>query len=1123
MEKVKKYHSAIKKSCKKAPNIFFIENIQWLDNHSLKLLRALIENESSMWGMLILEENDTMDKNPEVCKFLSTMESSGKIKKLPIRRMQKGFEAKLLEQKFEPGFFTQTEYEYIYTHSKGNPGELTKKINEWEERKWIYRDNGKWYKCDDFADKIKPPEKLILDLIITLAEDNIISDKEKKLITKIASALDFPKEEIFDIADIVIECKKIGYEIEGESHLSFLSKYAFFAVDNDRTPYIVEYIKYDDKHPPDISPLEITHPRLLPIEKVVLAEKGIFIISKYYEGKTLKQIVGETQDTIIVKSINIAVDVAEGLRQLHKENRIHGPIRPESILLSSSGEVKIISLDAPISSLRNSFSDGDGNILQYASPEFLKGESIDQRSDIFSFGILLYEMIAGVNPFYAETPKQITYSILHSNPDINILKSRLASYSNAEKLINIIETCLHKFPENRYQSMDEVIAELKSLKLTKIDESQIRSTATDEKLEIDKQEREEATKKPKHILLRPYILYPAIALIVLSVFFAKKIWPGPDFIANEVAINKVVVNSDNEDASVFKDMLIYLIKDEIMQSFRKPIRTIDEFRIIYPENAPEYLVDLEIKPRGIGYDIAIRTTHYTIDGSGKSKKENRTPLEINLTNVSQLITNNIPLQIARYVLNTDPIQEQSNFTRSWRAFENFFYGELAWDKLEVTNAKTYFQLALDYDSTFVLAKLRLARVYEFSGSQLEARQLIESVSQNLAGLSEVDSLKAEALKARLNGNLLQAIDIQTNIYSILPTTKDAIYNLAEAYYQICNIDNAIHYYEEALKYFPNFSLAYNHLGYCYMHKGEHEKSLKCFRKYIELDQTANAYDSWGDGLMAAGKLDSAAYAKEMGIKISPDIGYLYQSLCFINIHRGRFADAKENAENYLSMQSQRDNIANGYYLNALIKYYENQLDSSLYYCNVALDQFDSMDITTRNHNLHWLKSLIHLERNEIYLASQELIMMENIISSNNISFENYYMNLLKYYYLLKAYLAAKDDNFNEFNSIIALFDGILKDKVKDHTSPFDLAYTNTMLAKIIMEEFPENRLTYAEERLRKAMEYNKSYPFAHYYMWKLYEMQGKNDLANKEKNIFASLWSNADEEAKTLYGIQSDS
>jgi len=133
-----------------------------------------------------------------------------------------------------------------------------------------------------------------------------------------------------------------------------------------------------------------------------------------------------------------------------------------------------------------------------------------------------------------------------------------------------------------------------------------------------------------------------------------------------------------------------------------------------------------------------------------------------LKNIITEITRSILARIER------PELKISTFTDRWGAFEQFYEGEQAWDKLDITKASEKLRAALVYDNNFVLAKVRLAQVVLFNGSRLEAQELIHSVRPHLSLLSRLDSLRVEAIQARLEGDLFKEISILQDIYNTFP-------------------------------------------------------------------------------------------------------------------------------------------------------------------------------------------------------------------------------------------------------------------------------------------------------------------------------------------------------------------
>jgi tetratricopeptide (TPR) repeat protein len=228
--------------------------------------------------------------------------------------------------------------------------------------------------------------------------------------------------------------------------------------------------------------------------------------------------------------------------------------------------------------------------------------------------------------------------------------------------------------------------------------------------------------------------------------------------------------------------------------------------------------------------------------------------------------------------------------------------------------------------------------------------------------------------------------------------------------------------------------------------------------------------------------------------------------------------ADRRAGEYLRYTSNNERQARGYFLKALVKYYEKDFDEVLEYCSRAKALHHSDDIITRIHEVYWLIGLSDIATHNLDKARSEIDRMQQIITYSNTSVTNYHTNILKFWLHLRICMAAENKDLTKMFEGIEKFDGILKDKIKDQTSPFDLAFFNNSFAELFID--PKlNRLDLAEIRLQKALEYNKNFALAHYNLYRLYEKRGLMQKSETEFKIFKKLWSNADPGVKKLYGI----
>ncbi|MFQ5602943.1 MAG: tetratricopeptide repeat protein [bacterium] len=559
------------------------------------------------------------------------------------------------------------------------------------------------------------------------------------------------------------------------------------------------------------------------------------------------------------------------------------------------------------------------------------------------------------------------------------------------------------------------------------------------------------------------------------------------------------------------EMLEYLIAQNLVQSSNEVVLTGKEFKRLN-QNVESVKMQIQgtVTAEDAGYKITLKLLQ---------PDEEAVIITHDFAHSSMLLTDSAD-RIIRSILEELGVaaKKKSVFTRNWQAFKHFFAGETAREKLNSKSARQQFQQAVELDPGFVLAKLYLAEALIQDGRADEAEGIVQSTHPFLSALSRQDSLTAELLSARIAGDTKKEIDIAQKIYRQNPNRKRFAFLLAEVYFERCDIKNALKYCKKALQLDRYFARAHNQLGYCYSHLGKHNQALHHFRTHVQLDSTARAFSGLADGYLTAGLLDSAAWAIEQGLRLEPGGAYLYGSLCLIQIEQGKIAQAQESAENYLRYASDSLENAKGYFYLALVKYFQRDYVSALNFCMKSKNWFDGRDLITRNHDAHWLMGVIYAQTGVYARAQKELTDMEAIIQSNKINADNYRKVIYKYMLHLKACLAAKLGQIGPVLKIIKKFDGAIKMKIKDHDSPFDLAFFNTSFGKMFME-FKINRLDLAEARFKKALEYNSNYVWAHYHLWKLYRKAHTPEKARQALNKLQDLWHGAEADFKKIYDV----
>lgn len=250
----------------------------------------------------------------------------------------------------------------------------------------------------------------------------------------------------------------------------------------------------------------LRHPNVIRFISFERIENDYFLILEYVDGENLGEIIKKRGIPLTI-CINFALQIAQGIYFAHKNGIVHRDIKPTNILISKNGIVKILDFGLAYEE-GIKFTDPGVYIgtPAYIAPEVLSGKNYSVISDVFSFGVLLYEMISCKNPFYAKTPYEIINNILYKKPE----KLKII-----DKLNDLVFSMISKNPDDRIKNFREIIDRLKEFKMSNRKEIFL---WLNEKIELDKAELiiREKNYSP---LFGVFILF----ILILTSFFITKI------------------------------------------------------------------------------------------------------------------------------------------------------------------------------------------------------------------------------------------------------------------------------------------------------------------------------------------------------------------------------------------------------------------------------------------------------------------------------------------------------------------------------------------------------------------------------------------------------------------------
>ncbi len=658
----------------------------------------------------------------------------------------------------------------------------------------------------------------------------------------------------------------------------------------------------------------LNHPNITTIYEIQEADGQLFLAMEYVEGSTLKQLIAK-QPLSVAAALDIAVQICSGLAAAHKKDVVHRDIKSDNILITPTGDVKIT--DFGLAKLK-----GATRITQvgstlgtaaYMSPEQAQGEDLDARSDIFSCGVVIYELLTGKLPFRGDHQAALLYAVITEDPQ------PIARFNGkvSPEIERIVAKALAKDREARYQHVDEMLADLKNERKRLEQAAVVGAAVSGSRWRVPV-----AAAAPKKWMLRYLIPASILALllILLVVFnpFNFQVSVLKSSAAEQdrsLAVLYFQDIPDPEDKDHTGDMLTDLLITSLSQD--KALQVVSRERL-YGLQKDLGQGEVRTITATVAQQLAERAGVSMMLLGSIVQREPALVITARVVNVksgtivsSQRLTGYASQQIFALVDTLALLVRNDLVPRTLRSSadearsvaevttaspEAYRYYSEGLDKLRkfvLTDARVAFTRAIELDSNFAMAYFVVG-----AGSLTDNITSIEYFKKawQLRGrVTEKERLRIEAYYLDgVEGKVGESAAVLESFIQKFPYEVQIYSDLSLLYSRLGRHDNALEILQRMMQKDSLYKDGWNDLAYAYACFSRKEDALRAADRYLELlPGEPNPYDTKGDILMAFGEVDSAVACYRKAVTLRPDF-LSSDRLGYIALVDGRYGDAREH-------------------------------------------------------------------------------------------------------------------------------------------------------------------------------------------------------------------------------------
>jgi TolB-like protein/tetratricopeptide (TPR) repeat protein/predicted Ser/Thr protein kinase len=646
----------------------------------------------------------------------------------------------------------------------------------------------------------------------------------------------------------------------------------------------------------------LDHPNICTVYEFDEDEEKTFISMAYVEGQSLRKKI-ESGPLELDEALRIATQVAEGLQIAHKKGIVHRDIKSSNIMLDDRNQAKIMDFGlARMTGGTLLTKEGTAmGTIAYMSPEQARGEEVDHRTDIWSLGVVLYEMFSGQLPFKGEHDQAVVYSILNEKPkSITELRSEIPAYID-----QVVAKALEKDLDNRYLTIDEMLYDLKSISEGIVPE------------EIKAMLRRAKLLKRK----RTIIYAGAVGFLIIATLVVLTRFTGSAGAIDAIA----VLPLENLTGDPQQDFFVDAATDELIGQLAQiaALRVISRRSVMQykgvekplPEIAEELNVDALVEGTVSRVSDSVRIRVQLIEALPEERNLWAQTYERDMTEILVMYK-----EMARTIVDKTRVKltgdEEAKLASTRQvnpeAYEAYIKGRSYWYKLtsqDLELALQYFELALEKDPDYALAYAGIAEVWigfriqglapsseawpKVKEAALKALELDDTLAEvqfmlALVDLGEWDwrdSEKAFQRALELNPNYPDARAYYSQLLFMMRRPEEAMVQIEQAMeldpfnsllrsiyawdlIYAHRYDDAIDHLRETLRTAPDDWTALSTLRSACHQKGMYEEALEIWKRSYEARDDQEAEDALVRGYEEGGYSGALSSVAELLIERS---------------------------------------------------------------------------------------------------------------------------------------------------------------------------------------------------------------------------------------------------------------